>query len=134
LLNLDFILRNIRSFYQEILNQILLIKLPDIYQIAKYPDSDATFKEMEKMLLLLLGLTINGEFKEKFIEQIQQKLDTQVQIKLVPYIQLVTEDLGFSISKSLLVELNKPDRTRKLTNFFKYSNKHKNPNFLIKFF
>jgi hypothetical protein len=39
LLNLDFILRNIRSFYQEILNHILLIKLPDIYQIARYPEN-----------------------------------------------------------------------------------------------
>ena len=56
---------------------------------------------MEKMLLLLLGLAINGEYKEAFIEQIQTKLDTQLQLQLVPYIQLVTEDLSFSISKSV---------------------------------
>ncbi len=73
---------------------------------------------MEKMLLLLLGLTINGEFKEKFVEQIQQRLDTQVQIQLVPFIQMVTEDLGFSISKSLLVQLNKTEKNRELINVF----------------
>ena len=71
--------------------------------IAKYPENEDTFKEMEKMLLLLLGLAINGEFKEKFIEQIQQSLETPRQIQLVPFIQLVTEDLSFSISKSLLL-------------------------------
>lgn len=106
LLNLDFILRNIRSFYQEILNHILLIKLPDIYQIAKYPESEDTFKEMEKMLLLLLGLAINGEYKEQFVEKIQHNLETQVQMQLVPYIQLVTEDLSFSISKTLLLHIS----------------------------
>lgn len=99
ILNLDFILRNIRSFYQDVLNHILLIKLPDIYQIAKYPDSEQTYKEMEKMLLLLLGIAINGEFKAKFIEQIQTQLETNTQMQLVPFIQLVTDDLSFSISK-----------------------------------
>lgn len=80
---------------------------------------------MEKMLLLLLGLAINGEFKEQFIDQIQQNLDTQVQIQLVPFIQLVTEDLSFSISKSLFIQLNssekiKSDKTRKLFNLYFY--------------
>lgn len=106
LLNLDFILRNTRSFYQNILNHILLIKLPDIYQIAKHPDTEQTFNEMEKMLLLLLGIAINGEFKEKFIEQIQQQLETQTQINLIPYIQLVTEDINFSVSKSILLKID----------------------------
>lgn len=100
LLTLDFILRNIRAFYQDSLSQIILLKLPDIYQIAKHPDSEQTFKEMEKMLLLLLGLAINGEFKAKFIEQIQ-KLETHTQMQLVPFIQLVTDDLNFSINRQL---------------------------------
>ncbi len=102
LLNLDFILRNIRSFYQDVLNQILLIKLPDIYQIAKHPDSEDTFKEMEKMLLLILGLAINGEFKARFIEQIQQQFETNTQMQLVPFIQLVTDDLNFSINRTII--------------------------------
>jgi hypothetical protein len=106
LLNLDFILRNTRLFYQEILNHILLIKLPDIYQIAKYPESEQTFKEMEKILLILLGIAINGDLKETFIDQIQQKLDTQIQIELIPFIKFVNDDINFSISKSLLFELD----------------------------
>ena len=111
LLNLDFILRNIRSFYQDILNQILLAKLPNIYQIAKYPESEETAKEMEKMLLLLLGIAINGDLKESFIDQIQQKMDTKTQLELVPYLKLVNDDINFSISKSLQIvpDTNKTD-------------------------
>ncbi len=106
LLNLDFLLRNIRSFYQDILNQILLIKLPDIYQIAKYPEGgETTFKEMEKMLLLILGIAINGEYKQSFIEQIQTKLDTHTQMQLIPYIQMCTEDISFSISKNIVCSI-----------------------------
>ena len=95
-----------------ILNQILLIKLPDIYQIAKHPDSEDTFKEMEKMLLLILGLAINGEFKARFIEQIQQQFETNTQMQLVPFIQLVTDDLNFSINRTII---------NKFENFKKHS-------------
>ncbi|CAF0824667.1 unnamed protein product, partial [Brachionus calyciflorus] len=111
LLNLDFILRNIRSFYQHMFNHVLLIKLPDIYQIAKHPESEETFREMEKVLLLLLGIAINGDNKEKFVEQIQNNLDTQIQLELVPYIKLVNDDISFSISKSIKLDLDESDST-----------------------
>jgi hypothetical protein len=67
---------------------------------------------MEKMLLLLLGIAINGEFKESFIEQIQQQLETQIQINLIPYIQLVTEDINFSVSKSILLKIDSTTTTK----------------------
>ena len=60
---------------------------------------------MEKILLLLLGIAINGENKERFIEQIQNNLDTHVQMELVPYIKLVNDDISFSMSKTLNLEL-----------------------------
>jgi chromosome segregation ATPase len=60
---------------------------------------------MEKILLLLLGVAINGNLKETFIEQIQTKLNTQTQINLVPYIQLVTDDINFCLSKSIFLHL-----------------------------
>ena len=60
---------------------------------------------MEKILLLLLGVAINGNLKETFIEQIQTKLNTQTQINLVPYIQLVTDDINFCLSKSIFLQL-----------------------------
>ena len=71
---------------------------------------------MEKMLLLLLGIAINGEFKEKFIEQIQQQLETHTQIHLIPYIQLVTEDVNFSVSKSILFKIDNNAATSTTTN------------------
>lgn len=115
LLNLDFILRNIRSFYQDALSHILLAKLPDIYQIAKYPESEETYKEMEKMLVLLLGIAINGDMKETFIDQIQQKLDTNLQMELVPFIKVVNDDISFSISRSLLFDLDAKPTVAKQT-------------------
>ena len=62
-----------------------------------------TFKELDKMLLLLLGIAINGESKCKFVELIQTRLDTHVQMQLVSYIQAVTDELSasFSLSRSL---------------------------------
>jgi hypothetical protein len=35
LVNIDYLLRTIRAFYQYQLNQILVYKPPDIYEIAK---------------------------------------------------------------------------------------------------
>lgn len=105
LLNLDHILRCVRKFYQQTLNHVLLYKLPDVYQIAKYPDNEETYKEMEKMLELLLGIAISGEHKELFIEQIQT-LDTHTQMQLVPYITKVNDDISFSISKQFKLEFN----------------------------
>lgn len=66
---------------------------------------EETFREMEKILLLLLGIAINGENKETFIEQIQNNLDTNIQLELVPYIKLVNDDISFSLSKSLNLDL-----------------------------
>jgi hypothetical protein len=57
------------------------------------------------MLILLIGCAINGDSKELFIENIQLNIDTQIQIELVPYIELVTEDMNFSISKNLKLAL-----------------------------
>lgn len=66
---------------------------------------EETFKELERMLILLIGCAINGDSKELFIENIQLHIDTQTQIELVPYIELVTEDMSFSISKNLKLAL-----------------------------
>jgi hypothetical protein len=60
---------------------------------------------MDRMLLLLLGIAINGDLKEAYIDQIQQRLDTELQVKLVPYLRLVNDDINFSISNSLHIEL-----------------------------
>jgi hypothetical protein len=58
------------------------------------------------MLLLLLGIAIKGNFKETFIEQIQQNLDTDLQVKLVPFLSLVNDDINFAIPRSIVIELN----------------------------
>jgi hypothetical protein len=102
LLNLDFLLRSIRSFYHKQLEHVLCFKLPDIYQIAKHADSDNedTFRELENFLMLIVGCAFNGDCKELFVENVQA-MDTQFQMEIVPYIELVIYDLNFSFSKAL---------------------------------
>ena len=88
---------------QHMLEQILLIKMPDIYQIAKQPRASATHRELEKLLMLLLGIAVQGENKRSFIEHLQSEMDASVQADLVPYIQLMTsgDDLSFAMSRRL---------------------------------
>jgi chromosome segregation ATPase len=100
LLNLDFVLRHIRRFYQSVLNHILMIKMPEIYKIAKHTDTDESLKEIEKMILLILGVALNGENKEIIIDKIQKDLDVDTQHKLIPFIQMVTDEISFSIAKN----------------------------------
>ena len=72
------------------------------------------------MLILLIGCAINGDSKEHFIEKIQQNIDTHIQIDLVPFIELVTEDMNFSISKNLklALEMHSPDTSISSTSSF----------------
>lgn len=87
------------------LNQILLFKMPDIYQIASRPHSEEAFDEMTKVLVLVLGLAIRGDNQAEWIEKIQQSLSEHVQARLVEHIKEVTaENVAFSVSESIVVE------------------------------
>ncbi len=60
---------------------------------------DETYRELEKILVLMLGIAIQGDYKEQFIDGIQ-RLDTNVQFQLITYIQLISmDDCQFAVSK-----------------------------------
>lgn len=89
--NLDVLIHNIKAFYEEVLGQLLLIKIPDILKLAKHHEEHSSVGEMETLLLLILGCAVQCERKEHFIEIIKS-MDLEIQHKIVDYIQQVTDN------------------------------------------
>lgn len=89
--NLAEILHSIKRFYLEKLQQIVVLKIPDILMLAKEPNNELSHSEMSTILLLILGCAIQCEKKEEFIEHIKE-LTVDVQRGLVASIQEITEN------------------------------------------
>ncbi|CAG2101544.1 unnamed protein product [Medioppia subpectinata] len=90
--NLSSLLNNIKAFYENILGQTLVIRIPDIVKIAVNPnDESSSCEEMKVLLLLMLGCAVQCERKEHFIDGIKQ-LDISVQHSIVECIQKITDN------------------------------------------
>ncbi|XP_014387799.1 PREDICTED: protein Daple-like [Myotis brandtii] len=84
--NLTILVRHIENFYQEVLQQRILMSLPDVLVIGKDPLSGQSMEEMEKMLVLVLGCAVQCDRKGAFIEKIQQ-LDIETQAGILAHIR-----------------------------------------------
>ncbi|XP_033632076.1 girdin-like isoform X2 [Asterias rubens] len=89
--NLDTLLKNIKAFYLDILDQLLVMKLPNVLTLSKDPMSEDAINEMQKLLLLMLGCAVQSSQKEVFIERIKQ-LEIDVQHAIVVHIQEITDN------------------------------------------
>ncbi|XP_058255179.1 protein Daple isoform X2 [Hemibagrus wyckioides] len=89
--NLSTVIRHIRNYYQENLQQLVLMTLPNVLTIAKDPLSGKSMEEMKRLLLLLLGCAVQCERKEEIIEKIKL-LDIETQAAIVSHIQEVTHN------------------------------------------
>ncbi|KAJ6218480.1 hypothetical protein RDWZM_009637 [Blomia tropicalis] len=113
--NLNLLLNNIRTFYENVLDQVLVIRLPDVANIAFNCDDDndehgssippesplygliSTYcsngncDDLRIFLLLILGCAVQCEQKEMFIEKIKQ-LDIGTQHAIVECIQQITDN------------------------------------------
>ncbi|XP_039390864.1 protein Daple isoform X2 [Mauremys reevesii] len=89
--NLTILVRNIKIYYQEVLQQLIVMHLPNVLTIGKDPLSGKSMDEIKKMLLLVLGCAVQCERKEEFIERIKQ-LDIETQAGIVSHIQEVTQN------------------------------------------
>ncbi|XP_053140235.1 protein Daple isoform X2 [Hemicordylus capensis] len=87
--NLTILVRNIKTYYQEVLQQLIIMSLPNVLLIGKDPLSGKSMDEIKKLLLLVLGCAVQCERKEEFIERIKQ-LDIETQAAIVSHIQEVT--------------------------------------------
>uniref|UniRef100_A0A8B9JZ32 Protein Daple n=1 Tax=Astyanax mexicanus TaxID=7994 RepID=A0A8B9JZ32_ASTMX len=89
--NLSTVIRHIKNYYQENLQQLILMTLPNVLTIAKDPLSGKSMEEMKRLLLLLLGCAVQCERKEEIIEKIKL-LDIETQAAIVSHIQEVTHN------------------------------------------
>ncbi|XP_069811286.1 girdin isoform X2 [Dendropsophus ebraccatus] len=89
--NLSVLVKQIKSYYQESLQQLVMMTLPNVLIIGKTPFSEKGTEEMKKMLLLLLGCAVQCERKEEFIDKIQD-LDFDTKAAVAAHIQEVTHN------------------------------------------
>ncbi|XP_067099207.1 protein Daple isoform X2 [Osmerus mordax] len=89
--NLNTVIRHIKLYYQETLQQLILMPLPNVLTIAKDPLSAKSMDEIRRLLLLILGCAVQCERKEEMIEKIKV-LDIQTQAAIVSHIQEVTHN------------------------------------------
>ncbi|KAM4663982.1 protein Daple [Discoglossus pictus] len=89
--NLSILVRHIKTYYQEVLQQLIVMNLPNVLLISRDPLTAKSIEEMKKILLLMLGCAVQCERKEEYIERIKQ-LDIETQAAIVSHIQEVTHN------------------------------------------
>ncbi|XP_034546572.1 LOW QUALITY PROTEIN: girdin [Notolabrus celidotus] len=89
--NFSILNRHLRAFYQEDLQQLILMPLPNVAILGQDPLTEAAVEELRRLLLLLLGCAVQCEKREMFIQQIQS-LDIETQAAIASCIQQVTQD------------------------------------------
>ncbi|XP_036383485.1 girdin-like [Megalops cyprinoides] len=87
--NLSILIRHIKSYYQETLQQLILMPLPNVLVLGRNPLCEQGLEETKKLLLLLLGCAVQCEKKEEYIEKIQT-LDFDTKAAIASHIQEVT--------------------------------------------
>ncbi|XP_077422038.1 protein Daple isoform X2 [Vanacampus margaritifer] len=101
--NLTLLTRHIRTYYQDTLQQLIVMPLPNILSIAKDPLSAKSMEELKRILLLILGCAVQCERKEEMIERIKL-LDIETQAAIVSHIQEVTHNQQNVLDLSRLEE------------------------------
>ncbi|XP_073690447.1 girdin isoform X1 [Garra rufa] len=89
--NLSVLVQQIKSCYQEALQQLVVMSLPDVLVLGRTPLSEQGLEEMRKILLLLLGCAVQCNRKEEYIDRIQM-LDLDTQAAIAAHIQEVTHN------------------------------------------
>ncbi|NXC99165.1 GRDN protein, partial [Certhia brachydactyla] len=89
--NLSILVKQIKTYYQDTLQQLIMMSLPNVLIIGKNPFSEPGTEEVKKLLLLLLGCAVQCQKKEEFIERIQS-LDFDTRAAVAAHIQEVTHN------------------------------------------
>ncbi|KAJ8264251.1 hypothetical protein GJAV_G00147000 [Gymnothorax javanicus] len=89
--NLTLLIRHIKSYYQDTLQQFIMMPLPDVLILGRNPLCEQGLEEMRKFLLLILGCAVQCEEKEEYISRIQT-LDFQTKAVIASHIQEVTHN------------------------------------------
>ncbi|XP_016358929.1 girdin [Sinocyclocheilus anshuiensis] len=86
--NLSLLVQQIKCCYQETLQQLVVMSLPDVLVLGRTPLSEQGLEEMRKILLLLLGCAVQCNRKEDYIDRIQT-LDFDTRAAIATHIQEV---------------------------------------------
>ncbi|XP_017556396.1 girdin isoform X1 [Pygocentrus nattereri] len=89
--NLSILIRRIKAYYQETLQQLVMMPLPNVLVLGRTPLTEQGLEEVKKLLLLLLGCAVQCEEKEEYIERIQT-LDFDTKAAIASHIQEVTHN------------------------------------------
>ncbi|XP_013860589.1 girdin [Austrofundulus limnaeus] len=89
--NLSILIQQIKDYYQESLQQLVMMPLPNVLVLGRNPLSEPGLEEMKKLLLLLLGCAVQCEKKEEYIERIQI-LNFDTKAAIASHIQEVTHN------------------------------------------
>ncbi|XP_060773132.1 LOW QUALITY PROTEIN: girdin-like [Neoarius graeffei] len=89
--NLSILIRHIKTYYQETLQQLVMMPLPNVLVLGRTPLTEQGLAEVKKLLLLLLGCAVQCEEKEEYIERIQT-LDFDMKAAIASHIQEVTHN------------------------------------------
>ncbi|XP_066586200.1 girdin [Prorops nasuta] len=100
--NLENLVKNMKQFYEEELGHLVL-KLPDIANLGKEPESHIA--DMKLLLLLLLGCAVQCPNKEKFITKIKT-LNVDTQLAIVDCIKQVTDQQDIIVTQDSMDNVN----------------------------
>ncbi|XP_042859655.1 girdin-like isoform X2 [Penaeus japonicus] len=89
--NLAALLHHIKAFYQDVLNQSVVLRLPDVVKVSRAGEGAAGVPEVRQLLLLVLGCAVQSPRKEDVIDNIK-KLDLDTQHSIVECIKEVTDN------------------------------------------
>ncbi|XP_064484134.1 girdin-like [Ornithodoros turicata] len=111
--NLNNLVHNIKAFYEEVLEQVLVMHLPNIITIAKAVYDECSEQELGRLLLLMLGCAVQCSAKGRFIEAIR-RLDLATQAELAQNIASLTDnpEAVWTRDWGHLDALPEPDRPR----------------------
>ncbi|XP_043226429.1 girdin-like [Amphibalanus amphitrite] len=87
--NLSTVLKNIKHFYEVVLSQTVVSRLPDVVRLGS--EAEAATDEMRRLLLLVLGCAVQCSCKQKVVENIKL-MDYETQHAIVECIQQVTDN------------------------------------------
>ncbi|XP_067901010.1 girdin-like isoform X3 [Heterodontus francisci] len=114
--NLSSLVHQIKLYYQETLQQLIMMSLPNVLVLGRTPQTEHGIEEMKKLLLLLLGCAVQCERKEEFIERIKN-LDFETKAAVATHIQEVThnQENVFDMQWMELADISRED----LNSFFR---------------
>ncbi|CAB4070329.1 unnamed protein product [Lepeophtheirus salmonis] len=85
------LIRSLKYYYEEVLGQMVIIKLPNSLLICEDPPTKDSLVEMDRLLLLILGAAVQCSQKETVIQCIKN-LPVAVQEAIVIKIKEVTDN------------------------------------------